>query len=156
MISIQTNSETGTQALAAALARLCSSGDCVLLEGDLGAGKTSFARGFIGELAGEEQEVLSPSFMLVLTYPVKHNATLWHFDLYRLKAAEELREIGLEEALSDGITLIEWPDRAEGWLPETALKVRIGFGEHEHGRVFSLSSSDASWAPRLQKLKDNA
>lgn len=85
-----------------------------LLVGDLGAGKTAFTRGFIQSFAGlNKEEVPSPTFTLVQTYDTE-KGTIWHFDLYRLKDAEEVWELGFEDALSSGISLIEWPERIAG------------------------------------------
>lgn len=152
--------EAGLQRFAAALASQCPPTCCVLLQGDLGAGKTSFARGFIGALKDTPDEVISPSFMLVQTYAGKGGATLWHFDLYRLKSAAELREIGLEDALADGITLIEWPEVAEGELPGDALTIHIRFTEAPQSRNLKVTYTDPRWAARVahaqQQVKENA
>src|SRR5262249_10523588 len=113
-----------TYAIAAAVAKQCRPGDCILLKGDLGAGKTTFARGFIQALNPSAGEVVSPTFTLVQTYPVGAT-TLYHFDLYRLKSPSELAEIGLDEAFSSGISLIEWPELLQSRLPEDALNVTI-------------------------------
>lgn len=150
-ISIFVIDEQETQALAAALARECRAGDCLLLEGELGAGKTSFARGFIGALQKDQEEVISPSFMLAQTYP-SHHGMLWHFDLYRLKSAEELRELGIEDALQSGITLVEWPERAPGFFPKQALNIRITYADDASSRHIEFSG-DASWRSRLNSLK---
>jgi len=141
-------SEAETRTIAAALARECRRGDCILLRGDLGAGKTTFARGFIHALAAAAEEVVSPTFTLVQTYPTERGM-LWHFDLYRLKSEGELVEIGLDEALEDGITLIEWPEIAQSALPETALDVTISAGDNEHAR--RLAFSGKGWDARLKK-----
>src|SRR5471030_3213873 len=105
--SIALADETATAALAAALARRARPGDVITLGGPLGAGKTRFARGFITAL-GVADEVPSPTFTLVQTYETA-SGMVWHFDLYWLTGPDEVRELGLEEALIDGIVLIEWP-----------------------------------------------
>lgn len=140
-------SEPQLQAFAAQLARVCRRGDCLLLFGDLGAGKTSFARGFICALLGEGTEVPSPTFTLVQTYPAA--IPVWHFDLYRLKHASELQEIGLEDALEQGITLMEWPQIAEGHLPPDALEIYIE--PAGQGRQLTLRGLSAHWQNRLPK-----
>ena len=112
-----------TTALGAALAPVLKAGDVVRLEGDLGAGKSTLARAIIAALAGIE-ETPSPTFTLVETYETAHFA-LWHFDLYRLDAAADVWELGLEEALDGGVVLIEWPERADAILPDDALTVRL-------------------------------
>lgn len=96
--------------LAASLARLARTGDVFLLQGDLGAGKTEFARAFIQSLCGDETEVPSPTFTLLQVYE-SPRGLIHHYDLYRLESPDEVWELGLEEALSDAMTLIEWPER---------------------------------------------
>src|SRR5471030_2545552 len=96
--------------IAAALAP----GDLVTLSGDLGAGKTAFARALIRHLAGDETvEVPSPTFTLMQSYELPR-FNLVHADLYRLAGPGELAELGFEEAGEDAVTLLEWPDRAAG------------------------------------------
>ena len=107
MTTIDLPDENATAALAARLAAVVRPGDIIALKGELGAGKTSFARAFIRARGGDET-VPSPSFTLVQTYDLP-GGTVWHFDLYRLRAAEEAWELGVEEAFHDGIALIEWP-----------------------------------------------
>ena len=127
--------------MAAALARALAPGDVLALRGDLGAGKTSFARGLIAALAraaGEAPpEVPSPTFTLVQTYEFP-DAVLWHFDLYRIARPDDALELGIEEAFADGITLIEWPERLGGLLPARHVEVRIAFGETPDARRFEI------------------
>ena len=101
----------------------CSRGDTVALSGDLGSGKTTLARAILAAL-GVAENVPSPTFTLVQTYDTPRLAVS-HYDLYRLKSARELDELGLDEALDDGAALIEWPERAEGRLPDDALTVQL-------------------------------
>jgi tRNA threonylcarbamoyl adenosine modification protein YjeE len=112
-----------TQNLGAAIGERLSRGDTVLLQGDLGSGKTTLARAILKAL-GVEETVPSPTFTLVQAYRTAR-LTVSHYDLYRLKRAAELDELGLDEALEDGAALIEWPERAEGRLPDDALTVRL-------------------------------
>jgi tRNA threonylcarbamoyladenosine biosynthesis protein TsaE len=112
-----------TTALGAAIASGLERGDTVLLQGDLGSGKTTLARAILAAL-GVEEAVPSPTFTLVQAYDTPR-LVVSHYDLYRLKRAAELDELGLEEALEDGAALIEWPERAEGRLPSDALAVHL-------------------------------
>lgn len=112
-----------TARLGAAIADRLTCGDTVLLNGDLGSGKTTLARAVLAAL-GVEESVPSPTYTLVQTYD-SPRLVVSHYDLYRLKRASELDELGLEDALEDGAALIEWPERAEGRLPEDALMVHL-------------------------------
>ena len=154
-LAITINSEAGTTALAASLARICATGDCILLHGDLGAGKTTFARGFIQEILTTPMEVVSPTFTLVQTYPVRCGM-IWHFDLYRLRGPEELEELGIDEALNSGITLMEWPEIAQDALPRSALvdalDITISMGENAGERLITLTGSRHIWQERLSKI----
>src|SRR5476651_1643231 len=100
--TITSAGEADTQAEAVRLAATMKAGDVLLLEGDLGSGKTVFARALIRALADDSSlEVPSPTFTLVQTYDTPRG-TVWHFDLYRLEEPEEIYEIGWEEALAGG------------------------------------------------------
>jgi len=138
--------------LAAALAKQCRAGDCILLDGELGAGKTSFARGFIRGLNPGCMEVISPTFPLLQTYPNNNGPMIWHFDLYRLEALEELDEIGLDEALQSGITLIEWPVIARPVLPREALDVAIRAGDVPGSRHFTFAGLASIWEDRIKGI----
>ena len=140
--------EDATQALAETIAQAAKPGDCILLRGDLGAGKTAFAKGFIRSLL-KDADVTSPTFNLVQTYETP-SATVWHFDLYRLKSPAELPEIGLEEALEKGITLVEWPDIAENYWPENALTIELAIGEAAERRAILTGAN--RWQPVLMSL----
>ncbi len=141
--------EAGMAAFAARLAPLLQEGDCITLSGDLGAGKSSFARALIHALGGPS-EVPSPTFTLVQSYETARG-TLNHFDLYRLKAADEVYELGWEEALS-GLCLVEWPERLGSLVPHAALAIRFDFPQHQQSRILTVKGS-AAWATRLVSLK---
>ena len=140
-----------TARLAAALARLLRVGDVVALEGDLGAGKTAFARALIRELTAGDEEVPSPTFTLVQTYEAA-DFDIWHFDLYRLEKPEDAFELGIEDAMAEGVTLIEWPDRLGPSLPRGRLTVSIAYGASEGERIATLSGG-GDWPARLEALE---
>jgi len=138
-----------TEALGAALARLVRPGDVIALEGDLGAGKTTLARGLIGALCGAGHEVQSPTYTLVHPYETP-SGMLYHIDLYRLDAPEDVFELGWEE-MADGIMLIEWPDRAGRHLPASRLTVRIEASVTPRRAV--LCAAGEAWQDRQQELE---
>ena len=148
-----------TAELAAALAGCARAGDVIALHGPLGAGKTAFARAFIGAraaLAGQADalgDVPSPTFTLVQTYDMTDPA-IWHFDLYRLDKPDDALELGLDEAFNEAISLIEWPERLGPYLPRRALHLSLGFdgpGSEEGARIARLTGAD-DWPARLEQL----
>lgn len=143
--------ESATARLAESLAALVQPGDVIALWGDLGAGKTAFARAFINQLTDNTEEVPSPTFTLVQLYETRRGI-VYHFDLYRLEQPDDSLELGMEDAFADGICLIEWPDRLGPWLPRDRLDVVIESGETEQARVFEFKSSSPAWNERLAAL----
>ncbi len=129
-------------------------GDTILLEGQIGAGKSHFCRGLIqARLAvlGRAEEMPSPTFTLVQVYdagPVE----LWHADLYRLTSADEVMELGLEDAFDSAICLVEWPDRLGGARPGGALTLRLSPGAAETVRVAEFAARASRWTPILAAL----
>jgi tRNA threonylcarbamoyladenosine biosynthesis protein TsaE len=110
--------ETATEALGATLAARLRPGDVVGLYGELGSGKTTLARAILRAAAADPTLIVpSPTFTLVEVYETARG-NYWHFDLYRLEAAEQVYELGWEEALAEGIVLIEWPQRLGALLPK--------------------------------------
>jgi tRNA threonylcarbamoyladenosine biosynthesis protein TsaE len=132
-----------TAALARQLAGALVPGDVLALAGDLGSGKTTFARALIGAFAAEAgqaaPEVPSPTFTLVQIYEFPR-ASLWHFDLYRIERPDDALELGIEEALAEGIALIEWPERLGPLLPARRIEVRLAFGSAPDARRIELSA----------------
>ena len=117
--------EAATYRLMTDVAAVLEPGDLITLSGDLGAGKTTFARALIRYLAGDDTiEVPSPTFTLTQTYSLP-GFTVVHADLYRLSGAAELTELGLEDAPEGAVTLVEWPDRATGFLPSNRLDIAL-------------------------------
>ncbi len=132
-----TQSPEEMTAIASRMAPLLRPHDVILLKGDLGTGKSTFARALIQALCGPHTEVPSPTFTLVQTYETAL-FTLWHFDLYRLKDPEEIYELGLEEAYGRGVSLIEWPERLGGFLPQESLEIEFTYGNDETERVLTF------------------
>ncbi len=137
--------EAATAALARRIAALARPGDVVALTGDLGSGKTFFARAFIGE-----DEVPSPTFTLVQIYD-RPMGRVWHFDLYRVARASEAIELGIEDAFAEGISLIEWPDRLGALLPLERLDVVLDFADAPQARVATLRGR-GRWAKLLDEI----
>ena len=123
-------------------------GDCLLLEGQIGAGKSHFARAFIQARLGRAEDVPSPTFTLVQSYQA--DLEIWHADLYRLSHPDEVLELGLEEAFDSAICLIEWPDRLGSLLPKGALRLRFTL-EGEGRRVAILPGLRADLVADLAK-----
>lgn len=129
-----TNSEAETREVARRLAEGITCGATVCLRGDLGVGKTVFAKGFCAAL-GVTEHVSSPTFTLVNEYELE-NRVLYHFDLYRIEDADELYEIGFSDFVNgESISLIEWPERAEELLPAKRMEVSIVRTEEDGRRI---------------------
>jgi tRNA threonylcarbamoyl adenosine modification protein YjeE len=124
--------------LAKLLAKSAKAGDCFALHGDLGTGKSTFARAFIQELCGSDTFVASPTFTISQSYETMLGQTLWHYDLYRIESKEELFEIGLEETISCTINLIEWPEIAKSILPPQTINISFAFSEKSDYRHINI------------------
>ena len=134
-----------TDAAGRALAPYIRAGDVIALSGDLGAGKTSFARGMLAGL-GLAEEAPSPSFALVIPYaPPDVRLPIWHVDLYRLDDADEVEQLGLDDALIDSVLIIEWPERMGARLWPNALRLR--FEAIDGGRCLTVAAPP-SWEAR--------
>ena len=147
--------ETATAALARSLACCARAGDVIALSGNLGTGKTSFARAFVRAFhEREDEEVPSPTFTLVQTYPGQRGE-LWHVDAYRLKDPDEIFELGLDDAFPDGILLIEWPERLGPHLPQRRLDIVLSHGPTETSRRAVLQDRGGSdWCRRLAQHEE--
>jgi tRNA threonylcarbamoyladenosine biosynthesis protein TsaE len=138
-----------TEAFGHRLADRLRAGDVVALYGTLGAGKTTLARGILRGL-GHEGDVGSPTFPIVQTYePPDTRLPAWHVDLYRIEAASELDELGLDEAKEEAVLLIEWPERLP-WLWPESLKLTLA-DAGSGGRALTAEVPTAwerRWPPR--------
>mgnify|MGYP003668402153 FL=1 len=138
-----------TAAVAGHIAMALGAGDTLLLQGDIGAGKTTFARALIrARLKSSQEDVPSPTFTLVQTYDAG-DLEIWHCDLYRLTDSQEVLELGLDDAFAEAICLIEWPDRLGPNLPSDPLLCNFSAGTVHH--VLTISGS-ARWQALLGKL----
>jgi tRNA threonylcarbamoyladenosine biosynthesis protein TsaE len=154
-IAVSLASLADTQSFAVRLAPYARPGDVIALAGDLGAGKTAFARGFINALFVShnmpEEDVPSPTFTLIQEYQLP-DFTLYHIDLYRIESEAEIDELGLEDAFADGVSLIEWPDRLGSHMPASRLEINFRQGdpgEDQNARTLGISAF-GDWAWRLE------
>lgn len=115
---------------AAQMAAQAKAGDVIFLEGELGAGKTTFARAFIQAL-GVNQSVKSPTYTLIESYPLGL-FDVHHMDLYRLADGDELEMLGFRDLIENAILIIEWPQNAEGYLPQPTHIIKLKY--HPDGR----------------------
>ncbi len=149
MFSVITSSPEQTWRVGEILGKQLGAGDTVCLYGDLGAGKTSFSYGIALGLDVKEQYITSPTFTFVNEY--EGRVPFYHIDLYRLKEPEELENIGFEEYIdSDGVTVIEWAERAEEELPEERLSVYLSYVNENSREIGFLAEGE-----RYQKLLDD-
>ncbi len=126
-LDFTSNGVEQTVRLGVRLGGMLEPGDTLCLSGDLGAGKTAFARG-IGRGWGTAVRVTSPTFTLINQYPRYDNLILYHIDCYRLESSEDAWTVGLEDIFADaGVFMIEWPERIEEWLPTQILWVHMAY-----------------------------
>ncbi|MCU1430274.1 MAG: tRNA threonylcarbamoyl adenosine modification protein YjeE [Actinomycetia bacterium] len=142
-----TTSAVQTRALGAALGAALRPGDVIVLAGDLGAGKTTFAQGVAAAL-GVDEPVVSPTFTIVREYDAR--IPLVHVDVYRLENLGELHDLGFEE-LVDGnrVTLVEWGDVVAQALPNERLVVRLELGDDDDERIVTFAAHGPRWRERI-------
>ena len=136
--------EKDTHRIASLLSNEVEPGDVICLNGDLGVGKTSFARAFIRALTSEDEPVPSPTYTLIQHYNAKRikvGLEIFHVDLYRISCHSEIEELGLEDALGMGVSLIEWPELSIPRLPEDRLEIYLQFGKGVSERYMDLFGS---------------
>lgn len=141
------NNEADTEALAEKIADIAKIRDIFALYGTLGMGKSVFSRAFIKRLT-KADDVPSPTFTLLQVYEAK-NFDIYHYDMYRIKSPEEVFELGIEDAFYQGVSLIEWPEKMEKYLPANTIKIQIlPYGENQRRILISCENAD-----QLARLK---
>lgn len=143
-----------TANLADILAQNVEIGDTILLTGAVGAGKTHFARSFIKSLLMVDEDVPSPTFTLVQTYDTAVGE-VWHSDLYRLSAEQEIEELGLFDAMTEAVCLIEWPDRLGNYTPTDALHIEFTPSRTLDSRVLIAQWDDPKWDTKTKGWRDD-
>ncbi len=152
-MDITLDNEQETITFARKMTSFLRSGDVVLLQGDLGAGKSFLSRQIIQHFAGAEIEVPSPTFTLVQTYELP-SIEIWHFDLYRLSYPDEVIELGWDEALGQSLMLIEWPDRLGDLCPENYIEIALSLcGVNPDKRTLTMTGY-GDMAKRVQELEE--
>ena len=158
-VRLTTTSAGSTRDLAAAIAARCVPGDVLLLSGDLGAGKTTFAQGF-GRALGIVEPVTSPTFTLVRQYDVAPGTagvrTLLHADVYRLDSLGEIADLGLGQLVEDGgVALVEWGEAAVPVLGDGALSLTlVADASDDECRQVTVSADGTAWEGRWDGLVD--
>ncbi len=136
--TFDSHSLADTARFAHEIARDLAAGDCIALEGDLGAGKTTFVRALVGALDGDEHAVSSPTFMLLNIYPTPR-MSVFHLDAYRVGGADDFEAIGFSELLEQrGVVIVEWASRVADLLPQTRICIRIA-NIGENSRRFEVT-----------------
>ena len=152
MLHLRASSLVDTHAIAALLADLSHSGDLIVLAGEMGAGKTAFAKGF-GAALGVTEPITSPTFTLVHSYDAGR-ITLHHADIYRLSTINEVADLALAELLEyDGIVLLEWGDVVAQSLGDHLLVQLEASLDDEQVRAITVSGVGRSWAVRWERLE---
>lgn len=148
ILTLTTQSEEETQAIAKRLAKLLNPGDVIVLEGDLGAGKTTFTKGIATGL-GVKRIVTSPTFTIIKEY--EGRLPLYHMDAYRLEHSEE--DIGFDEYFSgEGVSVVEWAQFIKGYLPEHVLEIEMKHLD-DQVREMTFKATSAYFEDMLNKLK---
>jgi tRNA threonylcarbamoyladenosine biosynthesis protein TsaE len=154
MLHLRSDSLATTSAIAACLAGVARRGDLIVLAGEMGTGKTAFAKGF-GRAIGVTEPITSPTYTLIHSYQAG-KVTLHHADIYRLTTLHEVADLALSELLeSDGIVLVEWGDVVAGSLGDHVM-VRLAFDEEEadsDARDIMVSAAGRAWAARWQEIE---
>ena len=144
-----------TARLATRIAPGLRPGDCLLLAGPIGAGKTHFARHLIQSVLRLPEDVPSPTFTLVQVYDTRAGE-LWHADLYRLNSTGEIEELGLADAFEQAICLVEWPEKLGPLTPPHALRLRFSpDARDDEVRHVEFDWSDPKWSRLLRECPEH-
>lgn len=150
-LTVVTDSPEATRCWGQRLAALLAPGDVVLLEGELGAGKTTFTQGMADGL-GVEGPVTSPSFTLAHEY--RGRLSLYHLDLYRLDDPSAMAEVGLDEYLEqDAVAVVEWAEKLGPFVPEAHLRIAITYGQDENQRQLKFYPQGGRYAAMVEELR---
>lgn len=148
--TVATHAVDQTRALAGALAELVEPGDVLVLDGQLGAGKTAFTQG-LGEALGVTDRIVSPTFTIERVH--EGRVRLRHLDVYRLDHLHEALDLGLDEALDDGdVAVIEWGGAITGVLGRDHLLIRLELGARDDDRTIAIVAGGRSWEARAERL----
>ncbi len=142
--------EAAMENLARRIADISGVGDVIALSGQLGVGKTVFARAFIRTRTSPDEEVPSPTFTLVQPYDCTP-VPIYHFDLYRINQPDEILELGFDDAVADGTIIVEWPDRLGPYLPADRLDIEISQGSRNDARTVRLTGR-GYWLARVSDV----
>ncbi len=153
LLEIHCDNQQDTEALAVALAQKAVAGDVFALTGDLGAGKSTFARAFIRQAVGNKNaEVPSPTFTLVQAYSGQHY-DVYHADLYRLRDPDEVYDLGLDDERASAVMLIEWPDRLPSDWWENIIQVSLKRAKQnkqtvafDEARLVTIKAKGTRWS----------
>ena len=142
--------EAATLKLGSNIAAISTSNGMIALFGDLGIGKTVFTRGFIHSFEGAD-EVVSPTFSLLQLYEFA-KIKVYHYDLYRTNSPDEIIELGIFDAINDGITIVEWPEKMGNYFPKDRLDIYLSQGLMEASREIKIVGHGKFWETQLKNL----
>ena len=143
MKKILSKSVLQTEKIANSLAKSLKGNEIISLYGDLGAGKTSFTKGLSKALNVNPDEVHSPTFTLLNEYNGKYKR--YHFDMYKINSFEELYSIGFFDFIENGIIITEWSENIDKFLPESAIKIHIEYGQNENERILKFENCEVDF-----------